>query len=125
MTTKTDAKTETPKTESAQAAAGKAEAPRFPMPWELPWMTGGHEAFARGQEMFSQLMSEQLARTQKVMDELASYEAVAAQRARAAVADLAKLVTDSLDYCAKLSAEWRKAAVDGGRRAVEHVAPRA
>jgi hypothetical protein len=125
MTTKTDAKTETPKTDTAQAAAGKPEAPRFPMPWELPWMTGGHEAFARGQEMFSQLMNEQIARTQKVMDEFANYEAVAAQRARAAVADLAKLATDSLDYCAKVTAEWRKVAVDNGRKAVEQVAPRA
>ena len=71
------------------------------------------------------MMQDQLARTQKVMAELASYEAVAIQRTRAAVADLGKLATDSIDYCAKLSAELRKAAAETSRKAVEQVAPRA
>ena len=77
-------KTETPKTETAgtKTEAPKAELPRFPMPWELPWMTAGHEVFARGQEMFAQAMKDQISRTQKVMDELAGYESVAVDRAR-------------------------------------------
>jgi hypothetical protein len=108
-----------------QAAAG-----RIPMPWELPWFgpdafARGQEMFARGQEAFARAMSEQVERTQKVMDELTGYEAVAVQRARAAVADLAKLATDSIDYCAKLSAEWRKLALETTRRAAEQAAPRA
>lgn len=119
-------KTETPKTETAgKTEAPKAEAPRFPMPWELPWMTAGHEVFARGQEMFAQAMKDQISRTQKVMDELAGYESVAVDRARTAVSDLARLATDSLDYCVKLSAEWRKLAIETGRKAVEQVGPRA
>ncbi len=128
-------KTETPKTEPTASATPKTEVPRseagrIPMPWELPMFGGeaftrGQEMFARGQEVFAQLVHEQIARTQKVMEELAGFEAVATQRARAAVSDLAKLTTDSLDYCAKLSAEWRKGAADTGRRAVEQMSPRA
>lgn len=128
-------KNETPKTDAAQTAAPKteaprAEAPRMQMPWELPMFgpeafAKSQELFARGQEAFAQLMTDQLARTQKVMEELANYEAVALQRTRAAVADLGKLATDSIDYCAKLSAELRKVAVENGRKVVEQVAPRA
>ena len=120
-------KTETPKTETAgtKTEAPKAELPRFPMPWELPWMNAGADVFSRGQEMFAQAVKEQIARSQKVMDDLAGYESVAVDRARHAVADLARLATDSLDYCVKLSAEWRKLAVETGRKAVEQVAPRA
>lgn len=114
----TSTKTETPRTETTPNAAPKAETPRIPMPWEMPWMTGGFEAF-------TQIAHEQIARSQRVMEELAGYEAVAYQRARVAVADLTKLATDSLDYCARLSAEWRKAATETTRRAVEQVAPRA
>ena len=136
MSTKNEPKTENVKTETSNASATNAGANagatgwRMPMPWEMP-MFGQDafarmpEMFARGLEVFARAMHEQLERTQKVMDELASYEAVAAQRARAAVADLAKLATDSLDYAAKLSAEWRKLAVEGSRRAVDQVAPRA
>ena len=57
--------------------------------------------------------------------ELAGYEAVAVERARAAVSDLARLATDSLEYGVRLSAEWRKLAVDTTRRVVEQTAPRA
>ena len=123
-------KTETPKTDTAQPASPKTDAPRTQMPWELPMFgpeafARSQELFARGQEAFAQMMQDQLARTQKVMEELASYEAVAIQRTRAAVADLGKLATDSIDYCAKLSAELRKAAAETSRKAVEQVAPRA
>ena len=114
----------------AKTDGARSESQRIPMPWEIPMFgpdafARGQEAFARGQQVFAQMMQEQIARTQKVMDELAGYEAVAVQRARTAVVDLAKLATDSLDYCAKLSAEWRKVAVDTGRRAADHAAPRA
>jgi hypothetical protein len=95
--------------------------PRPAMPWE---MFGG-EAFARGQEMFARLVQENVTRTHKLLDELAGYEAVAVERARAAVSDLARLATDSLEYGVRLSAEWRKLAVDTSRRVVEQTAPRA
>ena len=94
---------------------------RPPMPWE---MFGG-EAFARGQEVFARLVQENVSRTHKLLDELAGYEAVAVERARAAVADLARMATDSLEYGARLSAEWRKLAVDTTRRVVEQTPPRA
>jgi|JI10StandDraft_1071094.scaffolds.fasta_scaffold02649_15 hypothetical protein len=128
-------KNETPKTEPTATATPKTEAPkaeaaRPQMPWEMPMFGAdafarSQEMFARGQEAFAQMMHEQIARSQKVMAELATYEAVALERTRAAVADLTKLATDSLDYCAKLSAEWRKVAAESSRKVVEQVAPRA
>ena len=93
---KPDAKTETTKTVEN------------PFPWTLP-----------APEVFTQMMRDQIARTQGLMEELAVYENVAVQRARTAVHDLAKLATDSLGYMAQLSAEWRKLAVDASRRASE------
>lgn len=125
-------KNESTKSETAgtKAEGARSEAGRIPMPWELPLFgpdafARGQEAFTRGQEAFAQMVREQITRTERVMDELAEYEAVAVRRAREAVSDLAKLATDSLDYCAKLSAEWRKLAVETSRRAVEQVKPRA
>ena len=124
MTTKNEStKSET----GTGTGTGTAQMPRMPMPWELfgadAW-TRGQEMFARSQEAFTQVMHEQIARTQKVMDELAGYEAVAVQRAREAVADLTKLATDSIDYCAKLSSEWRKLAVETGKRAADQAKAR-
>ena len=97
---KTEAKTETPK------------AVENPFPWTLP-----------APEVFTQMMRDQIARTQGLMDELAVYESVAVQRARTAVADLAKLASDSIGYVSQLSAEWRKVALDAGKRAAEAFTP--
>jgi hypothetical protein len=69
-------------------------------------------------------MRDQIARTQGLMDELAVYEGVAMQRARTAVNDLAKLASDSIGYAAQLSAEWRKMALDAGRRAADAFVPK-
>jgi hypothetical protein len=82
------------------------ENPSFPFTFPTP-------------EAFSQMMRDQIARTQGLMEELAVYESVAVQRARTAVSDLAKLAGDSIGYMAQLSAEWRKVAVDAGKRAAD------
>jgi hypothetical protein len=99
---KTEAKTETKNTVEN------------PFPWTLP-----------APEVFTQMLRDQIARTQGIMEELAVYENVAMQRARTAVHDLAKLATDSLGYMSQLSAEWRKLAVDAGRRAAETLGAKA
>ena len=115
-------KPETPKTEipNSSATAGTAEpkaAPRAPWDLPLPFPLPTPEAF-------TQMMKDQIARTQGLMDELAVYEGVAMQRARTAVNDVAKLASDSIGYMAQLSAEWRKVALDAGRRATEAFGPR-
>lgn len=101
---------------STAQAAPKAE-PRAPWDLPLPFPMPTPEAF-------TQMMRDQIARTQSLMDELAVYENVAIQRARTAVGDLAKLASDSIGYCAQLSAEWRKVALDAGRRAADAFGPR-
>ncbi len=121
--TKPDSKTETPKPEPAspkaeppppQARASEARAPwDLPLPFTLPTP-----------EAFGQMVRDHIARTQGMMEELAVYEGVAVQRARTAVNDLARLTADSLGYMSQLSAEWRKLALDAGRRAADAVAPK-
>ncbi len=113
----------TPKSDTTQSQAqgpapsqAKAE-PRAPWDLPLPFTLPTPEAF-------SQMVRDQIARTQGLMDELAVYEGVAMQRARTAVNDLAKLTSDSIGYVAQLSAEWRKLAIDAGRRATDVFAPR-
>ena len=112
-------KPETPKTETPNTAttAEPKAAPRAPWDLPLPFPLPTPDAF-------SQMMKDQIARTQSLMDELAVYEGVAMQRARTAVNDLAKLASDSIGYMAQLSAEWRKVALDAGRRATEAFGPR-
>ena len=115
-------KPETPKTEipnnaSSVSGAEPKAAPRAP--WDIP------PPFPLPTpEAFTQMVRDQIARTQGLMDELAVYEGVAMQRARTAVNDLAKLTSDSIGYAAQLSAEWRKMALDAGRRAADAFAPK-
>lgn len=112
----------TPKTETAHAHGPTPSTPKaeprapwdIPLPFTLPTP-----------EVFTQLMRDQIARTQALMDELAVYEGVAQQRARTAVNDLAKMAADSIGYFAQLSAEWRKVALDAGRRATDAFTHRA
>jgi hypothetical protein len=112
-------KPETPKTETSnsQNTAEPKAAPRAPWDIPLPFPLPTPEAF-------TQMMKDQIARTQNIMEELAVYEGVAMQRARTAVNDLAKLASDSIGYMAQLSAEWRKMALDAGRRAADAFAPK-
>jgi hypothetical protein len=105
----------------AQGQAQSAGAPRAEprAPWDLPL------PFAMPTpEAFTQMVKDQISRTQGLMDELAVYEGVALQRARTAVNDLAKLASDSIGYAAQISAEWRKVALDAGRRAADAFATR-
>lgn len=107
-------KTDIPKTDHSDAQKAAPRAPwDIPLPFALPTP-----------EAFTQMMRDQIARTQGMMDELAVYEGVAMQRARTAVNDLAKLATDSIGYMAQLSAEWRKLALDAGRRAADAFGPK-
>src|SRR5689334_16611021 len=112
-------KPETPKTETPNASntAEPKAAPRAPWDLPLPFPLPTPDAF-------TQMMKDQIARTQNIMEELAVYEGVAMQRARTAVNDLAKLASDSIGYMAQLSAEWRKMALDAGRRAADAFAPK-
>jgi hypothetical protein len=82
--------------------------PEFSFPWAVP-----------APEVFTQMMRDQIARTQGMMEELAVYENVAVQRARATVGDLARMASDSIGYVAQLTAEWRKLALDASKRTAE------
>ena len=112
-------KPETPKTDAPNTAntAEPKAAPRAPWDLPLPFQLPTPEAF-------SQMMRDQIARTQGLMEELSVYEGVAMQRARTAVHDLAKLASDSIGYMSQLSAEWRKLALDAGKRAADAFGPK-
>lgn len=137
MTKPTD-KTES--TQSSQAAhqasngagAASAKAPFNPFnpfaganPFN-PFAAVGANPFAMPvPEVFGQLVRDQIARTQALMNELAVHEGVAVQRARTAVDDLARLTTDSIGYLAQLAGEWRKLSLETMQRTADAFAPRA
>lgn len=72
-----------------------------------------------GAELWSNLMREQLARLQSWSDELVKLEATAFERMKATAGDASRAMNDSVGYLATLSAEWRKQALDAGKRAIE------
>lgn len=110
-------KTDAPNTAPSNSGTEQKAAPRAPWDIPLPFQLPTPEAF-------SQMMRDQIARTQGLMEELSVYESVAMQRARTAVHDLAKLASDSIGYMSQLSAEWRKLALDAGKRAADAFGPK-
>ena len=109
----------TQSTQSTQTNPGpQAASPKAKAPWEIP--------FAMPMpEVFSQMVRDQIARTQAIMGELAAYEGVAVQRARTAVDDLTRLTSDSIGYVSQLATEWRKLSIETMQRTAEAFAPRA
>ena len=111
-------KTETPSQPAAlppRPDAPKAEPPKFDPMFGLPFTPEAFAGYAR----------EHLARLDAWMRELAVMEQAMVARARATTQQLAQLTSDSIDYVAQLSAEWRKLAVDVTRRASDIAIPRA
>jgi hypothetical protein len=72
-----------------------------------------------GAEMWSSFVRDQLGRMQAWSDELARMEGAMFDRVRASAADAGRVMNDSIAYAASLSAEWRKLALDAGRRAAD------
>lgn len=101
-------------TTASNTTTSKAKSP-FDLPFAMPMMP----------DAFAQLMRDQIARTQTMMGELASYEGVAVTRARTAVDELARLANDSITYVGQLSAEWRKLSVEAMQRTVDAFSPKA
>jgi hypothetical protein len=101
-------------TESTAHAGAKPRSP-FDLPFVMPVVP----------EAFAQLMRDQIARTQALMGELATYEGIAVTRARTAVDELARLAGDSIAYFAQLSAEWRRLTADAMQRTADAFTPKA
>lgn len=68
---------------------------------------------------FRGLIEEQLKRTEAFWKDVAEMEAKNAEQARAAIDESAKLMKETLDYGLKLSAEWRKMAMEATKRAAD------
>jgi hypothetical protein len=81
----------------------------------------GADAMSRATEAWSEMSRQGIERTQAFWSELASYEAIAVERAREQVAQFAKLADDSLAYAGKLAEEWRTLAVDTARRNLDRM----
>ncbi|MBP8807445.1 MAG: hypothetical protein KBG48_14400 [Kofleriaceae bacterium] len=99
---------------TSNSTSSKARSP-FELPFAMPMMP----------DAFAQLMRDQIARTQAVMGELASYEGQAVTRARTAVDELSRLANDSITYVGQLSAEWRKLSLEAMQRTVDAFTPKA
>jgi hypothetical protein len=72
--------------------------------------------WTRSQELFRDLMTDALARSQAFADHVATLEADAMARASSAVAAWAQLAQDSISYGAQLSAEARKLGVETAKK---------
>ncbi|MBW2702050.1 MAG: hypothetical protein JRF33_14635 [Deltaproteobacteria bacterium] len=68
---------------------------------------------------FKQLVDEQLGSIEKYGTEMARYEKQGQEQFTSAIDELGRLMKDSLEYSARLSSEWRKTAVDAGKRTTE------
>jgi len=107
---------------AAGASQAAGPSPKAKAPWELPFAA----PFAMPvPEVFSQMMRDQIVRTQSIMNELSVYEGVAVQRARTAVDDLARLANDSIGYVSTLANEWRRLSIETMQRTADAFAPRA
>jgi hypothetical protein len=79
---------------------------------------------AQQKSPFVGLWEDQMKRVESFYQELASMEAKNAEQARMAIDEGAKLMKETIEYGLKLSAEWRKVALDTTRRAAELVPPK-
>ena len=72
--------------------------------------------WAQGQQAFTKMMSESLARWQSFADQYVAIESQVASHAQAAVSNWAQLAKDAIAYGQQLSAEARKLATDATKK---------
>ena len=70
----------------------------------------------QGQQTFTKLMTDSLARWQSFADQFASIEAQVSTQAQSAVTHWAQLAKDAIAYGTQLSAEARKLGVDTAKK---------
>lgn len=72
--------------------------------------------WAQGQQAFSKMMADSLARWQAFSDQYVAIESQVASHAQQAVANWAQLAKDAIAYGQQLSAEARKLATDATKK---------
>lgn len=86
---------------------------------QLPSITGPFDPMAmwqQGQQVFTKMMTDSLARWQSFADQYAAIEAQVSTHAQAAVANWSQLAKDAIVYGTQLSAEGRTASVDAAKK---------
>lgn len=94
------------KTDSKTAEAPRAEV--FPTAFAIP-----------GADLWTSFLRDQMSRMQAWSDEFARMEGQMFDRLRTTAGDASRMVNDSIGYASSLTAEWRKLALDAGKRAIE------
>lgn len=74
--------------------------------------------------VFAQFAAEQASHAESMVSELTKIETQGAEQARLLVDEWAKISHATLAYGLELSNQWRKLALDAGKRSVEAVAPK-
>jgi hypothetical protein len=72
--------------------------------------------WAQGQQAFTRMMADSLARWQAFADQYAAIESQVASQAQQAVSSWAQLAKDAITYGQQLSAEARKLAADATKK---------
>jgi hypothetical protein len=70
-------------------------------------------------ESWNKLVADQMERLQSLTQELERHSQQGIEQANAAIDEMSRMMKDSLAQTAKLSAEWRKLAMEATRRAGE------
>jgi hypothetical protein len=75
-------------------------------------------------EMWTRATQEQLARMDKMAEQVQSMQGQAVDRTKEAIDETARLMKESLVYATALSAEWRKVTLEATKKATEMVTPK-
>jgi hypothetical protein len=98
-----------------QTSQAQQDTPRNTSSTRLPF----EGPFSTVVELWTRMTRDGVGRVQAFGDEWIAIESAAYDRARGAAEEVSRLVADSIDYSARLAAEWRKLGIDAARRSAE------
>jgi predicted transcriptional regulator len=76
-------------------------------------------------EIWTKATQEQLARMDKMAEQVQSMQGQAVERTKEAIDETARLMKESVAYATALSNEWRKVSLEATKKATEMVTPKA
>lgn len=76
-------------------------------------------------EIWTKATQEQLARMDKMAEQVQSMQGQAVERTKEAIDETARIMKESVAYATALSNEWRKVSLEATKKATEMVTPKA
>jgi len=76
-----------------------------------------------GVDALRKMADENMARTHTMMEEFGKFEASSREQMSKAIDAAERMMNESLNYAAQLSAEWRRASFDAAQKTIEMMTP--